>query len=93
MVPGLNQPMPPPGALWTCAGNVSRAIAMIDQPVSRRAATIAAAKPFELLFEFFNELDYAERLQRPGVIDLTFGDPHEMPSHAYVDSLAASLTP
>ncbi|MBA2467973.1 MAG: aminotransferase class I/II-fold pyridoxal phosphate-dependent enzyme [Chloroflexia bacterium] len=66
---------------------------MDDQPISRRVSAIAAAKPFELLFGFFNEFDYAERRQRPGVLDFTFGDPHEMPSHAYVDALAASLTP
>ncbi len=66
---------------------------MDDQPISRRVSAIAAAKPFGLLFGFFNEFDYAERRLRPGVLDFTFGDPHEMPSRAYVDALAASLEP
>ena len=66
---------------------------MDDQPISRRVSAIAAAKPFGLLFGFFNEFDYAERRQRPGTLDFTFGDPHEMPSNAYVDALATALTP
>ncbi|MDQ3656689.1 MAG: aminotransferase class I/II-fold pyridoxal phosphate-dependent enzyme [Chloroflexota bacterium] len=66
---------------------------MDDQPISRRVSAIGAAKPFGLLFEFFNEFDYAERRQRPGTLDFTFGDPHEMPSSAYVDALAACLEP
>lgn len=66
---------------------------MTDQPVSRRVAAIAAAKPFGLLFGFFNEFDYAERRLRPGTLDFTFGDPHEMPSRDYVDALIASVEP
>ncbi len=66
---------------------------MDDQPVSRRVSAIAAAKPFGLLFGFFNDFDYAERRQRPGTLDFTFGDPHEIPSRAYVEALAASLEP
>jgi len=66
---------------------------MDDQPVSRRVAAIAAAKPFGLLFGFFNEFDYEERRQRPGTLDFTFGDPHEMPSRAYVEALSTSLEP
>lgn len=66
---------------------------MIDQPVSQRVSAIAAAKPFGLLFGFFNDFDYGERRQRPGMLDFTFGDPHDMPSRAYVEALGRSLTP
>lgn len=66
---------------------------MDDQSVSRRVADIASAKPFGLLFAFFRDFDYAERRQRPGILDFTFGDPHDMPSGSYVDALATGLTP
>lgn len=66
---------------------------MDDHPVSRRVSTIASATPFGLLFEFFRDFDYGEWRQRPGVLDFTLGDPHDMPSDAYVDALRDSLTP
>ena len=56
---------------------------MDDQPVSRRVSTIASARPFGLLFSFFRDFDYAERRQRPGALDFTFGDPHDTPSDGH----------
>lgn len=66
---------------------------MDDQAISRRVTHIAAAKPFGLLFGFFNDFQYRDRRAQPGVFDFTFGDPHEMPSRAYVETLAGSLEP
>jgi aspartate aminotransferase len=66
---------------------------MDHQPISRRVTTIAAAKPFGLLFDYINDFNFAERRLQPGTLDFTVGDPHEMPSRAYVEALAAGLEP
>lgn len=63
-----------------------------DAPVSKRVSTISGATPFEMLFAFFRDF-YNDRRHLPGTLDFTFGDPHDMPSDAYVDALRDALTP
>ncbi len=62
-------------------------------PVSSRSATIASAAPFRLLFDFVRRSGYQQRRLEPGVLDFTFGDPHEMPMRAYVDALRSAAVP
>ncbi len=64
----------------------------IDRPVSNRVSTIDSATPFRLLSGFLRDfLD--EHRHRPGMLDFTLGDPHEMPSTAYVEALRDALIP
>ncbi|HYI25631.1 MAG TPA: aminotransferase class I/II-fold pyridoxal phosphate-dependent enzyme [Thermomicrobiales bacterium] len=60
---------------------------------SSRVTTIAAAKPFRMLHDFYSHSGYGERRYEPGVLDLTFGDPHDPPSQAYVDILRETVIP
>ena len=60
---------------------------------SDRVVTVAAATPFQLLYEFCRLSGYQERRHEPGVLDFTFGDPHDPPSEAYVEILRESLIP
>jgi len=66
--------------------------AVTDHSISDRVSAISAATPFRLLSEFLREF-HDERRHRPGTLDFTLGDPHEMPSAAYVDALRDALTP
>jgi aspartate aminotransferase len=66
---------------------------MPDQLRSRRVAAIAANTPFQLLFDFFVKSGYQTRRHAPGVLDFTFGDPHDPPSAAYADILRESAIP
>ncbi len=66
---------------------------MDDQPISQRTNTIANATPFQMLFDFFRLSGYQERRNEPGVLDFTFGDPHDPPSAAYVEILQNSTIP
>jgi len=66
---------------------------MDDRLTSDRVATVAAAKPFSLLYDFLLRSGYQERRHEPGVLDFTFGDPHDPPSEAYVEILRESLIP
>ena len=66
---------------------------MDDYPVARRVATIASAKPFPLLYDFYRKSGYEARRHLPGVLDFTFGDPHDPPAAAYVESLQEATIP
>jgi aspartate aminotransferase len=66
---------------------------MPDQPLSRRVSAIAANTPFQLLFDFYVKSGYQVRRHEPGVLDFTFGDPHDPPSAAYVDTLRECAMP
>lgn len=57
--------------------------------LSKRA--LAARDAIEPVTSFF--LSLRARDGRPGVVDLTFGDPHEMPLPAFVDALRTNLEP
>lgn len=65
---------------------------MTDQAISDRVSRISSARPLQLLFEFLRDF-YDERRHLPGTLDFTLGDPHEMPSPAYVNALRDALTP
>jgi aspartate aminotransferase len=66
---------------------------MADRPTSDRVATVAAATPFQLLYEYYRLSGYEQRRHEPGVLDFTFGDPHDPPSQEYVEILRESLVP
>jgi aspartate aminotransferase len=51
----------------------------------------AAGDAIEPVTSFFVSLRAMDG--RPGVVDLTFGDPHEMPLPALVDAMRANLEP
>jgi len=65
----------------------------MTEPLSRRVAAISANTPFQLLFDFFVKSGYQTRRHEPGVLDFTFGDPHDPPSTAYVEALREGATP
>lgn len=65
---------------------------MADETISRRAADLARSTPFDHLLGFFAHV-YPERRARPGVLDLTFGNPHDPAPAEYVDALRASAVP
>ena len=58
---------------------------MDDRTVSRRSERIQGAMPFRTMFCFRMHSGYAERRLEPGVLDFTFGDPHELQVPAYVE--------
>lgn len=64
-----------------------------DRTVSRRSELIQGAAPFRQMFRFRMQSGYAERRHEPGVLDLTFGDPHEVQAQAYVDALREAAVP
>lgn len=66
---------------------------MSDRPVSERSLRIGDAAPFRMLFEFARKSGYQERRLEPGVLDFTFGDPHEMPIPEYVEALRDAVVP
>ncbi|HKH07939.1 MAG TPA: aminotransferase class I/II-fold pyridoxal phosphate-dependent enzyme [Agromyces sp.] len=66
---------------------------MDDRPTSNRVAAVAAAAPFRLLYEYYRLSGYEQRRHEPGVLDFTFGDPHDPPSQAYVEILRDALVP
>jgi len=66
---------------------------MDTRPTSDRVTTVAAATPFQLLYEFYRLSGYEQRRHEPGVLDFTFGDPHDPPSAAYVEILRDALIP
>ncbi len=62
--------------------------------VSRRSQQIQAATPFRMLFGFLRRRAAEEAAPRePGVLDFTFGDPHELAMPAYVEALRAAAVP
>lgn len=68
-------------------------MAATETSVSRRAGAIAATKPFRLLWEHLEAIDYDQRRDEPGTLDFTFGDPREMPPPVYVSTLQEALIP
>ena len=66
---------------------------MDPSPVSRRAMRIRGVTPYRLLDEYYSHSEYSHRRGDPAVIDFAFGNPHEMPQLAYVDTLREALTP
>jgi aspartate aminotransferase len=66
---------------------------MDSQPISRRAAQVSDVTPFRLFNAFYNTSAYGRRRGEPGIIDFTFGNPHDMPQDAYVETLREALTP
>ena len=66
---------------------------MHDRTVSRRSERIQGAAPFRMMFGFRMHSGYAERRLEPGVLDFTFGDPHELQMPTYVDALREAALP
>ncbi|WP_374967884.1 aminotransferase class I/II-fold pyridoxal phosphate-dependent enzyme [Terrabacter sp. BE26] len=62
--------------------------------VSRRSRQIQATVPFRLLVGFLRRRAAEEAGRRDqGVLDFTFGDPHELQMPAYVDALREAAVP
>ncbi len=66
---------------------------MDDRTVSRRSERIRGAVPFRTMFGFRMHSGYAERRLEPGVLDFTFGDPHELQVPAHADALREAAVP
>ena len=66
---------------------------MSDHPVSARSVQIQQAESFRMLFDFARRSGYQERRLEPGVLDFTFGDPHDLPQTDYVEALRAAVLP
>ncbi|MEO6411959.1 MAG: aminotransferase class I/II-fold pyridoxal phosphate-dependent enzyme [Pedococcus sp.] len=66
---------------------------MDDHPVSARSVQIQQAESFRMLFDFARKSGYQERRLEPGVLDFTFGDPHETPQPDYVEALREAALP
>jgi aspartate aminotransferase len=66
---------------------------MTALPISRRAAALPELTSFKLIRDFFFHSAYARRRTEPGIVDFTFGNPHEMPPAAYVDTLRQAIEP
>ena len=52
--------------------------------MTSRIATLQQSLPF---FEWYGSSPHQERGGQPGVVDLLFGNPHDMPIPAYVEAL------
>src|SRR5688572_19845572 len=70
-----------------------RAHPMIDRSLSHRVSTIQSATPFHMLYDFFRLSGYEQRRHEPGVLDFTFGDPHDPPAAEYVQILREATVP
>jgi aspartate aminotransferase len=66
---------------------------MDDHPVSARSVQIQQAESFRMLFDFARKSGYQERRLELGVLDFTFGDPHELPQPSYVEALREAAVP
>jgi aspartate aminotransferase len=66
---------------------------MTDTAISHRVATIAANTSFGLVYDFYRRSGYEQRRHEPGILDFTFGDPHDPPSATYVDILRDAAIP
>ncbi|MFF2389260.1 aminotransferase class I/II-fold pyridoxal phosphate-dependent enzyme [Agromyces sp. NPDC058104] len=66
---------------------------MDDRHISDRVEAVAAATPFQMLYDFYRLSGYERRRHEPGVLDFTFGDPHDPPSAEYVEILREALVP
>lgn len=61
--------------------------------VSQRAARIRELSTFRLFDDFFTSATFVRNRGREGVIDLTFGNPHDMPQPAFVEALSDAVVP
>ena len=66
---------------------------MDSSPISRRAAAFHDLKSFTVVRDFIWHSPYTERYTDPGILDFTFGNPHDMPMPEYVDALRDAITP
>jgi aspartate aminotransferase len=66
---------------------------MDASPISRRAAAFHDLKSFTVVRDFIWHSPYTERNTDPGIVDLTFGNPHDMPMPEYVDALRDAIMP
>ena len=55
-----------------------------------RIATLGRSLPF---YTWYARSPHVERAGQPGVMDLLFGNPHDMPMPEYVDALREATTP
>jgi aspartate aminotransferase len=69
----------------------TKGVAMSTTATSRRVA--AAGASLAPLIEFTSSSTWARRRGVPGIADLTFGNPHEMPLPGYVAALQQWSTP
>ena len=58
--------------------------------MTSRIATLQQSLPF---FEWYGSSPHQERGGQPGVVDLLFGNPHDMPLPAYVEALQRHVVP
>jgi aspartate aminotransferase len=58
--------------------------------MTSRIATLQQSLPF---FEWYGSSPHQERGGKPGVVDLLFGNPHDMPIPAYVEALQRHVVP
>ncbi len=58
--------------------------------MTSRIATLQQSLPF---FEWYGSSPHQERGGQPGVVDLLFGNPHDMPIPAYVEALQRHVVP
>ena len=58
--------------------------------MTSRIATLQQSLPF---FEWYGASPHQERGGQPGVVDLLFGNPHDMPIPAYVEALQRHVVP
>ena len=63
----------------------------VSPPIESRP--LPPRHPFQLLYDFYRLSGYEQRRHEPGVLDFTFGDPHDPPSEAYVEILREALIP
>lgn len=66
---------------------------MTALPVSRRAATLRDLPSFRVVADFYARSTLSQRRGDPNVLDFTFGNPHDMPSPAYVDAVREAAEP
>jgi aspartate aminotransferase len=58
--------------------------------MTSRIATLQQSLPF---FEWYGSSPHQQRGGQPGVVDLLFGNPHDMPIPAYVEALQRHVVP
>lgn len=66
---------------------------MPEHHLSDRSRRIQDVTPFRMLFAFLNHSAYATRRLEPGVLDFTFGNPHELATSDYVEALRDAAMP
>ena len=66
---------------------------MDASPISHRAAAFHDLSSFTVIRDFLWNSPYTERRFEPGIVDFTFGNPHDMPMPEYVDALRRAAIP